>query len=322
MYNPVQIRSFVTAINEGSLSAAARKLGLTQPAVSQHLSQLERSAGQTLVVRSRNGVRATEAGNVVLRHGRLVLQEFTRMKENLDSLRGDVTGRMSVSTNMLFNQTLLVPILGGLKRDYPKLILDTQPTDDFVDVEADGIDIALRSGRPGDGSGVVRRIATLETVLVASPAYLKEHGTPKSPEDLVHLNYIQYREDPDQSHLDMMINGQPCPVQIKPAFDAQNPNLILHAVNNGLGFARIPRFMAHPAFEARELTEILPETPPVAKPIYLVQTPHTIDAPRNILFRMRLFEQIERSPFMGLTRSARDELKNAVSGLDPAAAAT
>lgn len=322
MYNPVQIRSFVTAIHEGSLSAAARKLGLTQPAVSQHLNQLERSAGQVLVVRSRNGVRATQAGDVVLRHGQRVLQELTRMSEHLDDLRGEVTGRLSVSTNMLFNQTLLVPLLGNLKRDYPKLVLNTLPTDDFVDVEADGIDIAIRTGQPGNGSGVVRRVAELEMVLIAAPDYLVKEGTPASVQDLAALHYIQYREDPDQSHLDMMVEGQAHAVKITPAFDAQNPNLILHAVHSGLGFARVPRFMAFDALQTGDLIEILPKTPPINKPIFLVQAAHTVEAPRNVLFRKRLFAQIDQSPFMDLTRSAHAEMKNAKTGLDPVVAAT
>lgn len=317
MFSPTQIQSFVTAVEEGTLSAAARKLGVTQPAVSQHLAQLEKAAGEALIVRTRHGVRTTRAGEIMLAHGTAILSEMARISEGLDALRGKVSGVLTVSTNMVFNQTLMMPIFMDLQREHPDLRLILRPTDTFLDVETDGIDIAVRAGSTGEGSGVVRRVAALETALVASPDYLSKIGHPAGPEDLVRHHYIQYKKDADQTHLDLEIGGELVPVPITPAFDAQDPNLVMHALESGIGYARLPRFMVAEALESGALAELLPATPPGPKPIFLVQAAHTVETRRNALFRAKLFGEIDRGAYMSLSATARQELQEAEDDLTP-----
>lgn len=317
MLNPIQIRSFVTAMTEGSLSAAARKLGLTQPAVSQHLAQLEAVTGQVLLTRSNRGVRATQAGQIVLEHGNRILESLADLEESLDSLNGDVTGTLTVTTNTLLNRLLLVPIFSKLLQECPKLTLRLVPTDAFLDLERDGLDMALRTGTPGDGPGVVRRIAALDMLHAATPAYLDRIGRPSGPEELARLDYIQFRDDPDQSHTDLMIDGGVQSVPITRAFGAHNADLLGHAVRSGLGFARLPRFLAQPEIDAGELEEILPDCPSTPKQVFLLQQAHGVDQARNRRFRSLLFEELGRHDHIQLAATARAELREMHAGLDP-----
>ena len=322
MFSPTQIRSFVTALEEGTLSAAARKLGLTQPAVSQHLMLLEREAGQDLVIRTRKGVQATQAGEVMQRHGQKILAEMETIHERLYALKGEVSGRLTVTTNKLFGQTLFLPITTAIKFGHPRLKLVIKASDDLLDLEADGIDMAVRSGVPGQGAGLVRRIAQLEMVLAASPAYLDRVGRPSGPGDLARLSYIQYNEAPHQTHIVLSRGADVQEVPVTPACDAQDPNFVFHAIESGLGFARVPRFVVEEGVTAGKMEVLVPDMAPAPKPIFLIQTAATVETGRNALFRRLLFAQIEERPFMALSASARAELKTAAHGLDPVAMAT
>lgn len=314
MLSPTQIQSFVTAIAEGSISSAARKLGLTQPAVSQHLSALEAATGQTLVTRSSRGVQTTAAGDIVLQHGRQILREFTDLQDNLDLYAGEVSGTITVSTNVMLNRLIMLPIFARVVTDFPRLTLRLAPTDTFVDLDRDGIDMALRAGEPGTGTGVVRRIADIDTVLVACPDYLAKVEMPQTPAALADLNFIQYRDDPDQTHMDLRINGEVAAVPVSPAFAAQNADLLMHALTTGLGFARVPRFAVAADIADGRLIEILPDTPPEPKPIFLIQNPHAVDLARNRVLRHLMFEAFDGMDHAALSASAARELQ---AGLDP-----
>ena len=320
MYSPIRLQSFVTAIAEGSLSAAARRLGLSQPAVSQHLSQLEAETGRALVIRSRRGVTPTPAGQIVLRHSKDILGSYASLKENLDILSGEVSGTITVSANVLFNRLVMLPVFARVVADHPRLTLKLLPTDTFVELDREAVDMALRTGEPGPGGfGVVRRVGLIDMALIATPSYLEKAGRPSCPAELAALNYIQFRDDPEQTHLDLLIEGQAQPVPVTRAFGAQSADLLVHAIMTDLGMARLPRFAITEELSAGRFIEILPETPPTPKPIFLLQHPDAVDLARNKVLRQLIFEQLSRLERVNLTQAAEAERR---AGLDPALTAS
>jgi len=320
MLLPVQLRIFVTAVAEGSLSAAARRLGLTQPAVSQHLAHLEAATGRDLLIRSRKGVTLTPAGDIVLQHGREILGIYASLKENLDILSGEVSGTVTISANILFNRLVMLPVFARVVEDHPRLRLKLHPTDEFVALDRDGIDIALRSGEPGpDGFGVVRKVAEIDMANVATPSYLAKTGAPSCPGELKKLNYIQFRDDPAQTHMDLLFEGAAGPVPIKRAFGAQSADLLFHAITTDLGFARLPRFAITEELNDGRLVEILPATPPTPKPIFLLQHPDSVDLARNKVLRQLIFDQLAKLDRVRLVPAAAAERG---TGLDPIEAAS
>lgn len=293
MENLAALRSLVAAIEEGSLSAAARRLGITQPAVSQQIAALEQAYGVELVLRGRNGVRPTEAGQVAMAHAAEVLARLARMGDELAALQSSGEGRLGVACALLLAQTVLVRVLANLRKSHPGLRIDLKPSDAVQDLEAIGADLAIRAAASGPSDGTMRKVAEIDLCLVASPAYLDRVGRPRGPDDLARLDYIQYRDDPEETSIRMEDGRE---VKVQAAFAAQLPNLILHAVQSDLGFAKAPRFFVHDLLESGAMELVLPERP-APKPIYLVRAPGTQGASRRAaIFTEQFLAEIARTP--------------------------
>jgi len=302
MDNISALRSLVAAVQAGSLSAAARRLGITQPAVSQQIATLEQGLGVELVIRGRNGITPTEAGRLALEHATEVLDRLARMSADLSALQSQPVGRLSVSCAMLVAQTVLVPVLSDLRRTDPGLKIDVHASDALVDLTEAGIDLAIRAGNAGPGTGTVRKVAEIELLLVASSAYLDRVGRPTGPEDLQRLDYIQYKDDPEETSI-LLEDGRQAAV--KPAFAAQLPNLVRHAVQSHLGFAKAPRFFMQDLLDSGEAEPVLPVRPP-SKPLYLIRAPGSRAASRRLaIFTERFLEEVGRTPGFRLAADLR-----------------
>lgn len=287
------LRSLVAAVEEGSLSAAARRLGITQPAVSQQIAALEQSYGVDLVVRGRNGVRPTEAGSLAVAHAGEVLARLARLGDELAALQASGNGRLVVACAMLVAQTVLVPVLSDLRTTHPGLRIDLRASDAVQDLAEIGADLAIRTGSPGPGEGTVRKLAEIELLLVASRAYLDRVGRPTGPDDLQRLDYIQYKDDPEETSVQLE-NGR-C-ATVRAAFAAQMPPLIRHAVTSHLGFAKAPRFFVQDLLEQGDIEELLPIRPK-PKSLYLVRAPGTAGASRRVaVFLDRVVTELARTP--------------------------
>jgi DNA-binding transcriptional LysR family regulator len=294
MENLAALRSLVAAIEEGSLSAAARRLRITQPAVSQQIAALEQGYGVELVIRGRNGITPTEAGQLAVTHAAEVLARLAQMGDELAALNSSPDGRLVVACALLMAQTMLVPVMADLRRSHPGLKIDLRASDQVQEMEAIGADLAIRAGEIGPSSGTVRRLADIEQLLIASPTYLDRVGRPKGAGDLARLDYIQYKDDPEERVI-KLADGSLAPVTV--AFAAQMPNLILHAVQNHLGFAKAPRFFVHEMLARGEVVEVLPGQGPAPKPVYLVRAPGTQGASRRVaVFAERFIAQLASTP--------------------------
>ncbi len=302
MENIAALRSLIAACETGSLSAAARRLGITQPAVSQQIAALEHSLGAALVVRGRNGVRTTEAGNVAVQYGVEVLDRLARMQDALAALKAEPDGRLGLSCALLMVQSLLVPVLADLRRSYPRLKIDLRAGDELIDLAEAGLDLAIQAGPAGESGGTVRKLAEIDLCLVASRAYLDRIGRPKKPEDLGPLNYIQYRDDPEENSI-VFVGGGTAAVTV--AFAAQMPNLLLNAVENHLGFAKAPRYFVADLVARGEVEIILPEYRLAPKRLYLTRAPGLAASRRVSLFLDRFIDELARTPHIQLAADLR-----------------
>ncbi|MEO8530705.1 MAG: LysR family transcriptional regulator, partial [Deltaproteobacteria bacterium] len=132
MENLTALRSLVTALDAGSLSGAARKLGLSQSAVSQQIAALEHGYDQVLVFRGRSGVRPTEAGQIVAGHAASALAALDLMRDDLASLRGEVKGRLRVASSLILTEMILVDVAARLRKLHPDLTLEFVTGDQVV----------------------------------------------------------------------------------------------------------------------------------------------------------------------------------------------
>lgn len=178
------ILSFVHAADGGSFAAAGRMLGITSAAVSKNVAGLEKALGVRLMNRTTRTLKLTEEGSAFLRQARIALDALDAAVDGIVAQRLGPQGRVRISTSSAFGREQLQPVLPGLLSRYPGLLVEADFDDRIVDVVRDGYDIVIRGGNIHDSALVSRPIFRMNTVLVASPRYLAEHGVPRTPDAL------------------------------------------------------------------------------------------------------------------------------------------
>ncbi|HEX7646317.1 MAG TPA: LysR family transcriptional regulator [Noviherbaspirillum sp.] len=178
------ILSFVHAAERGSLAGAARALGISAAAVSKNVAGLERALGVRLMNRTTRSLQLTAEGSAFLERARIAITALDEAIDAIAAQRAEPAGRVRISTSNAFGRTYLLPLVPGLTKRFPALTVEMDLEERRVDMVKDGYDLALRGGMIEDSSLVSRRVCTLHTILVASPAYLKAHGVPTQREDL------------------------------------------------------------------------------------------------------------------------------------------
>jgi len=191
---PADLGFFSTLASAGSLSAAARELGITTPAVSKHLALMESRIGVSLVNRSTRRMSLTPEGEVYLDHARRILGDIDGMGEALGVSKATPQGLLRVNATLGFGRSHVAPLISRFVRKYRQVEVQLQlsvnppaPTEDLFDV-------CVRFGAPPDSRVIARRIAANRRLLCAAPAYLAKHGIPKVPNDLTTHNCIGIRQ--------------------------------------------------------------------------------------------------------------------------------
>ncbi|NKX73450.1 LysR family transcriptional regulator [Rhodobacteraceae bacterium R_SAG3] len=278
------LETLIVALDEGSLNRAAARREMTQSAVSQQIKQLESLIGHQLLHRTAQGVRATRYGELVYTHAQGLLSNYDRMTAELDQLQEGLSGDFRISVNSFLGRHLIGPMLVDLDRKHDDLNIILRLEDRLVDVVRENYDLAIRTGRLGETDGVGRRIATMETVLLATPDYLDRMGRPDGPEDLTRLKYIQYYEDQTNGFFPLSRNGEEVLAPIRVGFTADDPDLIRHAVTNGTGYSRVPLFFVQEMIEDGQFERVLPQWDAPEKDVFAVYpSRHGIDRRRELV---------------------------------------
>ena len=186
---------FISALaSAGSLSAAARELGITTPAVSKRLALLEARAGVLLVTRSTRRMGMTPEGELVLAHARRILGEMDDLAQLLGSARATPSGLLRVNATLGFGRSHVAPLISRFARLHPQVEVQLQLSVNPPPLTDDAFDVCIRFGAPPDARVIARHIAPNRRLLCAAPAYLAQHGTPRVPNDLTRHNCIGIRQ--------------------------------------------------------------------------------------------------------------------------------
>lgn len=192
--NPADLGFFSTLISSGSLGAAARELGVTTAAVSKHLAQMESRLGLVLVNRTTRRMSLTHEGEIYLDHARRILGEIDDLEHMLWGSTKAPQGLLRVNATLGFGRSHIAPLIAEYVKQFPQVDIQLQLSVNPPPITDDAYDVCFRFGHPPDSRTIARLIAPNKRVLVASPAYIKEHGEPKSPSDLIKHNCIGIRQ--------------------------------------------------------------------------------------------------------------------------------
>jgi DNA-binding transcriptional LysR family regulator len=262
------LRTFVEVADAGGVSPAARRLGIAKSIVSRRLIRLEEELGIQLLARTTRGAAVTEAGATFREHAARISAEMDAARETIFPT-GDLRGRLRIAAPLTFGPTHLAPVLAELARQHPALQVHACYSDRYIDLVAEGFDCAIRLGYLADSSLVARRVAPMRGSIVASPDYLRKHGEPKTPDELLeHEALLQGTESWRFLDGDKTITIHP-----RGRFKADNGVALAAAALAGLGIAGLPDFLTADHLASGALVRVLCNYPLPEAGLYVVRPP-------------------------------------------------
>ena len=185
-------RSFLAVAESGSLSAAARRLGLSQPTLGRHIAEMEAALGLPLFTRQPRGLVPTEAAEALLPHARAMAESAARLTLAAAGRDAALTGSVRLTASRIVAYHLLLPVLADLRRAEPGIEIDLVASDETGNLLYREADIALRMYRPTQEGTFARHLADLPTALYAARSFLDRHGRPQTVEALLDLDFVGF----------------------------------------------------------------------------------------------------------------------------------
>ena len=274
---------------QGSYTAAAARLGVSKAAVSQRIAELERTAGVPLVQRTTRSVRLTEAGQRLVDDTRASFEHIAQSFSQVRDLAGEPRGLLRVTAPVAFARQQLVPRLGDFLREFPDVRLELNLSDHLSSLATEGFDLAIRHTANPPDTHVAWTLCSTRSVLVATKAYLRRHGSPENPADLAAHNCLHYprsQETPAWTLMPVRARQglERATVQVSGSLAANNSEALRDAALSGLGIALLPDFTAQDSLRAGKLVQVLPDWKPVgafAEQLYAIR-PYSAHQPRAV----------------------------------------
>ncbi|MEH3022543.1 MAG: LysR family transcriptional regulator [Pseudomonas oryzihabitans] len=285
---------FMQVVEAGSLSAAARALGLTPSAVSRSLARTEQRLGTRLLLRTTRAITLTAEGEAYLRAARRILADLAEVEEAIAD-QGVPRGRLRVSAALGHGRMTIVPLVAQFSARYPQIVVDLALGDEVVDILAGQADVAIRFGQLADSPLTARPLGITGQVVVASPAYLARHGTPRVPEDLLRHNCLRFnfrRAEPDWP---FRRDGQVFSLKIAGNIECNSGEALAQLAREGAGIARIGEFSVADDLRSGALVALLDAwNPGDQEPIHAVFVGGSAMPARVRLFVDFLVERLGR----------------------------
>ncbi len=249
---------FVRVVETGSFSKAAREFNTTQPTVTKQVAATEARLRVRLLNRNTRGVSLTEPGALYYEKCKTIVRDAEEADSIVQLRQNQAQGLLRVGTSVAFGRRVVVPLALEYMRRHPQVQLDLSFEDRYVDLIAQGIDVAIRMGKLADSSLGARYLGANPWVMVASPAYLKKHGTPKRAQDLsAHVALIYSSVVGDEFWRMHTPKGDPVTVPVSGRFRSNNLSAVLAAARDGLGIALMPRYVASESLAAGKVHQVL-----------------------------------------------------------------
>ena len=265
---------FVQVVEAGSFTAAARRAGLSKSMVSRRIAALEDRLAARLLNRTTRRLTLTETGSAFYERAARLVAEADEAELLASQLDAEPRGRLRVAAPMSFGFLHLASALAAFAAEYPRLVVDLDLDDRFVDLASEGQDMAVRIGRLSDSSLVARRLAPCRLCIVASPDYLARRGTPERPEDLAGHDSLVYSNTSAAEQWRFVGVSERLAPRLTVRLQANNGDALCAAAEAGLGLAVLPSFLAAPAVARGRLRIVLADHPLEESGIYAVYPAH------------------------------------------------
>jgi DNA-binding transcriptional LysR family regulator len=264
------LKLFIRIVESGSFAAAAREMGVGQPAVSKQIASLERHLGAQLVRRTSRSMTLTETGQSVYEAGLRIIGDFSELESSVGHGQVSPAGLVRVTVAPVFGRLYVVPHLPTFFARYPQVSVDLSATERNVNLVEEGFDLSIKSGRLADSSMVARHLASSPVVVVATPEYLEKHGRPERPEDLARHACVVFAPRREARHW-YFENANGAGMHIPEGhFQTGDAEQIRAAVLAHMGVVQGPAWLFAPEIASGVVTSVLADFAPAPLPIHAV----------------------------------------------------
>lgn len=253
------MKTVIAVIETGSFTAASERLSMSKALVSKYVGQVEKQLNIRLFNRTTRRLTITDAGKAYYQHALNLIEQYEALVDTVTESQSSPSGKLRISAPIAFGEIVLAPMLPKFLRLYPRLEVELHLSNRPVDMIEEGVDVRLRIGDVSDSNLIAREVGRFELMLVASPSYLAEKGTPKDYLDLsthdciIDSNYRIAQNWPIKTE-----DGQQFTITVKKAVAANSPSAVTALAIAGAGIALTPSFVAKKAISDGTLQRVLP----------------------------------------------------------------
>ncbi|HEX6322063.1 MAG TPA: LysR substrate-binding domain-containing protein [Burkholderiales bacterium] len=261
------MQAFIRIVDGGSLSAAARSLGVSLPAVVRTLAGLEEHLGTRLLTRTTRRINLTDDGQQFYERARQILAEVEDAELSMSSARRRPGGTLSLTAPVVYGRLKLMPVLAEYRRRFPDVGVRLLLLDRNVNLIEEGLDLAIRIGALADSSLVATELARVRRVLFASRAYLRRHGSPRHPRELAKHACLSLSVIAPVDHWRFRDQGKELAVKVRPAFVSNSADPVIGMAEAGAGIGVALSYQIERQIARRTLQLVLDEYKPAPVPV-------------------------------------------------------
>jgi DNA-binding transcriptional LysR family regulator len=265
-----QIETFVSVVNLGSLSAAARKEEVVPAVIGRRLDALEERLGVKLLVRTTRSISLTQEGSAFYEDSQRILQELQDAESSVASGNTRVTGHLHLLAPATFARRYIAPHIAEFQQAHPDLRITLDLSDRVVDLARERIDCAIRISELEDSSMVAVRLAEISRMIVAAPSYLARRGTPKTPADLEHHDCLLLMGDSQSRGWIFTVDGNQIYQKVRGLLECSDGTVLHDWALQGLGVAWRPMWEVKEDIAQGRLIRLMEEYSSTVDPVYAV----------------------------------------------------
>jgi DNA-binding transcriptional LysR family regulator len=268
--------AFVAVADLRGFAPAARRLGLSRPAVTRLLAALEARLETRLLQRTTRSVALTDAGTRYLDRARRILSDVAEAEGVARADRSEPAGRFVVAAPQLFGRLHVAPVLSASLARHPAVVGELVLADRLVNLVEEGVDVSVRIGHLSDSTLVVRRVGRTRAVVVGAPGYLRRRGIPRRPEDLARHDLVQFTGVSAAPEWRLARDGREIRVPLAARFSTNSNDAAIGHAERGGGLALVLSYQVADALRAGRLQVVLPGFQPAPVPIHLAYPTHRL----------------------------------------------
>jgi DNA-binding transcriptional LysR family regulator len=299
--------TFVRVVDAGSLSGAARSLPSSLTSVSRQISALEELFGTRLLLRTTRRLALTDDGRLLYERAKSILSELKEVESALSSRRREPSGRIRIAAPTLMGRLLIAPLLADFLRRYPAVSVELLLVDRAVDMVEEDVQLALHVGHLVDSQLVVRKLADVQMIVCAAPAYLQRLGIPGAPADLARYDCLVFSDTPGSGEWRFKDEKAEYKIRIAARLWINSIDALVQAAKDGAGIVRVPSWLVAADLAAGRLQRILGAHEPAPAPVHLLFQSSRLASPKVRAFADYLIRRMRGIDGLGQAATPTNE---------------